>query len=106
MKITIKEIDDQRIIIEEKNKTRITKRDRVRDIILLKHIQDYIKKHVNKNNRKEFQKLAWYLGEQGEVEACQAIMEYAKEPVFSYSYEEDDYFGNMGSPFPPFFTGP
>lgn len=38
-------------------------------------------KSLQHDDRKALQRLAWFLGMNGETHACEAIMEHAKEPV-------------------------
>lgn len=45
------------------------------------------------NDRKFLQRLAWFLGDRGEQEAAEAIMQHAREPVAYSAYM----YGNIGS---------
>ena len=43
-------------------------------------------KEFQHEDRKALQRLAWFLGMNGETHACEAIMEHAKEPTPYYGY--------------------
>ena len=70
---------DERIIITEGSSTRIAKRKHIRYKLLLLALSTVTKRVVNDGNRQTFFKIAWCLGEAGEVDACQAIMKEAEK---------------------------
>ena len=72
---------DERVIIREGNRTSIAKRKHIRYKLLLLALSTTTKLIVNDQNRKVFHKLAWALGEAGEVDACKAIMKEAEKKV-------------------------
>lgn len=70
---------DERIIITEGSSTRIAKRKHIRYKLLLLALSSITKRLVNDTNRTTFHRIAWCLGEAGEVDACEAIMKEAEK---------------------------
>lgn len=67
--------------------TSVVRRKNARFRLLIIAIQTITKLIVNDENRQLFFKIAWALGEAGEVEACEAIMKEAEEkPKSQYYY--------------------